>query len=223
MDDALELARAGLPERHRGRGRLPGEGQGKGPGPALDLARRGRAFSPPSWSHPPSSGFPLQELPLRAGVAAALRERTPRHRVRIKWPNDLMAGRAEKLAGLLCEAHGGRCSDRARRELPQSSFPPELAGTACSLLQAQRQGRAASSLLSASSPRLKDVRPTRPGGRSFSAAPTGGADWLTVDLFGIRTDGGRDPGGCGRAGPAGPARSGTASREDAQGEISDSR
>jgi BirA family transcriptional regulator, biotin operon repressor / biotin---[acetyl-CoA-carboxylase] ligase len=140
MDDALEMARAGCPtgtvaaagHQEKGRGRVPGR----------------TWISPPEESllatvvlRVPEMGFPLEELPLRAGVAAALGiEDAARIGVQIKWPNDVMSpdgglSANRKLAGLLCEAHGDAALVGIGVNCTQSSFPDEIAGTACSLLQ----------------------------------------------------------------------------------------
>jgi len=85
-----------------------------------------------------SKGFPPQRLPLLAGLALAqaVEERFGLAAL-VKWPNDLLC-RDRKLAGVLCLARirppqppralvgmGVNCNQR--------SFPPELAGKACSL------------------------------------------------------------------------------------------
>jgi BirA family biotin operon repressor/biotin-[acetyl-CoA-carboxylase] ligase len=93
-------------------------------------------------------GFPLQRLPLLAGLALA---QTVEHRfglsVELKWPNDLLCG-GRKLAGVLCQARtrtaigasASRLAQHPARALVgvgvncnQLSFPTELAGRACSL------------------------------------------------------------------------------------------
>jgi BirA family biotin operon repressor/biotin-[acetyl-CoA-carboxylase] ligase len=135
MEEALTFARSGCPTgtvvvggfQEQGRGRVPGRKWHSAPWESLlatvVVKRR-------------DIGFPLPQLPLRAGVAAAMAvESCAGVRVHIKWPNDLLhAGR--KLAGLLCEAHGEFALIGLGVNCAQSEFPPELAGTACSLLQA---------------------------------------------------------------------------------------
>ena len=135
MDEALALARSGCPTgttvvsgfQEKGRGRVPGRTWLSAPWESLLATvaiRRG------------DIGFPLPQLPLRAGVAAALAvESCAALPVQIKWPNDLLhAGR--KLAGVLCETRGDYALVGVGVNCGQAEFPPELAGSACSLLQA---------------------------------------------------------------------------------------
>jgi BirA family biotin operon repressor/biotin-[acetyl-CoA-carboxylase] ligase len=93
-------------------------------------------------------GFPLHELPLRAGLAAALAvEIASGVSVEIKWPNDLMVA-DRKLGGILCEAGGDALLVGIGVNLLQRSFPSEIESTACSLLQASGRAVDASILLS---------------------------------------------------------------------------
>jgi len=140
MDDARELARSGCPTgtvaaagyQERGRGRVPGRAWLSPPGESLLATVVLRI---------PEMGFPLAELPLRAGAAAALGiEEAAGISVQIKWPNDVVAappGAASprKLAGLLCEAHGEAALVGIGVNCGQESFPEEIASTACSLRQ----------------------------------------------------------------------------------------
>ena len=118
-----ELARAGCPPgtvvvsgyQEKGRGRVPGRSWISPPRESL-LATVVLSIS--------ELGFPIcEELPLRAGVAAALGiEDAAGIAVQIKWPNDVVAApgvpaAGRKLAGLLCEAHGGTALVGIRREL----------------------------------------------------------------------------------------------------------
>jgi BirA family biotin operon repressor/biotin-[acetyl-CoA-carboxylase] ligase len=135
MEEALALARSGCPTgtvvvggfQEQGRGRVPGRKWHSAPWESLlatVVVKRA------------DIGFPLPQLPLRAGVAAAMAvESCAGVKVAIKWPNDLLHG-GRKLAGLLCEAHGEWALVGLGVNCAQSEFPPELAGTACSLLQA---------------------------------------------------------------------------------------
>ena len=147
MDDARDLARSGCASgsvvcarfQAKGRGRVPGRTWISPPGESLlatvVVLRR-------------DIMFPVQELPLRAGVAAALAvEDVCGVSVKIKWPNDLMVEN-RKLAGLLCEAAGDTLLVGIGVNLLQRSFPPEIESTACSLLQASGQTVSASTLLS---------------------------------------------------------------------------
>jgi len=156
MEDARELARAGCPTgtvvmagyQEKGRGRVPGRLWSSAPGESL-LATVVVNLA--------DAAFPLQQLPLRAGVAAALAlEETAGVAPRIKWPNDLMHD-GKKLAGLLCEAFGGTALIGIGVNLLQAVFPPELAGSACSLLQASGRAVAPLELLPVLLMRLKDV------------------------------------------------------------------
>jgi BirA family biotin operon repressor/biotin-[acetyl-CoA-carboxylase] ligase len=80
--------------------------------------------------------FPIHELPLRAGVAAARAvEEAAALRVQIKWPNDLVWQR-RKLAGILCESRGAAALVGMGVNCSQTSFPEGLAMPACSILQA---------------------------------------------------------------------------------------
>ena len=135
MDDALALARSGCPTgtvvvtgfQERGRGRVPGREWISAPWESLLATVVVRAGD---------IGFPLQQLPLRAGVAAAIAlERSAGVAVRIKWPNDLVCN-GRKIAGLLCELHGEHALIGLGVNCTQTAFPPGLSDRACSLLQA---------------------------------------------------------------------------------------
>ena len=140
MDDAGEMARAGCPagtvaaagHQEKGRGRVPGRTWISPPGQSLLATVVLRV---------PEMGFPLEELPLRAGVAAALGiEDAAGISVQIKWPNDVMSpdggpSANRKLAGLLCEARRDAAFVGMGVNCSQASFPDEIAGTACSLVQ----------------------------------------------------------------------------------------
>ncbi len=135
MDDCLALGRRGLPSgtavvagfQDRGRGRAPG-----------------RRWLSPAWEsllvtvllRADELGFLPAELPLRAGLAVsrALEDATG-VAAGIRWPNDaLMDGR--KVAGILCEAHGGLLLVGIGVNCRQRAFPPEIADRAGSLLLA---------------------------------------------------------------------------------------
>jgi BirA family biotin operon repressor/biotin-[acetyl-CoA-carboxylase] ligase len=140
MDDALELARAGCPTgtvaaadyQEKGRGRVPGRTWTSSPRESLLATVVLRASE---------LGFPLEELPLRLGVAAALGiEDAAGIGVQIKWPNDVMSMHSapvpdRKLAGLLCEAHGNALLVGIGVNCLQASFPGDIAAKACSLHQ----------------------------------------------------------------------------------------
>ena len=156
MEDARELARAGCPSgtvvvagfQERGRGRVPGRVWSSGPGESL-LSTVVVNLT--------DAAFPLPQLPLRAGVAAALAvEESAGVTPRIKWPNDLLWN-GKKLAGLLCEAFGDKGLIGIGMNLMQTGFPPELAGSACSLLQASWRAVTPLALLAVLLSRLKDV------------------------------------------------------------------
>jgi len=135
MDEALALARSGCPTgtvvvtgfQEKGRGRVPGRGWHSDPWESLlatVVLRRA------------DIGFPISQLPLRAGVAAARAlERCAGVEVQVKWPNDLLH-KGKKLAGLLCESRGEHALVGLGVNCAQTRFPPQLAARACSLLQA---------------------------------------------------------------------------------------
>jgi BirA family biotin operon repressor/biotin-[acetyl-CoA-carboxylase] ligase len=155
MDDARELARSGCASgsvvcarsQRGGRGRVPGRTWISPPGESLlaTVVVLKRDIT-----------FPVQELPLRAGVAAARAiEDASGVPVKVKWPNDLMV-EDRKLAGLLCEAVGDALLVGIGVNLLQKSFPPEMASRACSLFQASGQAVSAQVLLSMFLSRLRE-------------------------------------------------------------------
>jgi len=135
MDDCLELGRRGMPSgtavvagfQDRGRGRVPG-----------------RQWLSPAWEsllmtvlvRLDELASPASQLPLRAGLAAcravgAATGSDPQ----IRWPNDVvLAGR--KVAGILCEVHGGLATIGIGVNCLQRGFPSAIAATAGSLLLA---------------------------------------------------------------------------------------
>jgi BirA family transcriptional regulator, biotin operon repressor / biotin---[acetyl-CoA-carboxylase] ligase len=141
MDDARSLAESGCPAgtvaaagfQENGRGRVPGRSW-------LSVAGESLSATVVLWTA--EMGFPLEQLTLRAGLAAALGiEDAAGIPARIKWPNDVLAdipGAAEprKIAGLLCEARGATALVGIGVNCGQRSFPPQIASTAGSLLQA---------------------------------------------------------------------------------------
>ncbi len=156
MDDARELARTGCASgsvvyarfQERGRGRVPGRTWISLPGESLlatvVLMKR-------------DVDFPPHELPLRAGVAAARAvEDVSGAPVKIKWPNDLVAG-SRKLAGILCESAGDVLLVGVGINLLQTSFPAEIESIACSLFQVSGQKVSASLMLSRLLARLRQA------------------------------------------------------------------
>lgn len=144
---ALERAIAGAPEGAT----VVAESQSSGRG------RRGRRWiSPPGVNlyfsvvlRPAIAPARLGQLPLVAAVALhrALSAFAPAVPLLIKWPNDILARRGGKLAGVLCEA--GIETDAVRHavvgigiNVNGRTVPPTLAGVATSLA---REGGAASS------------------------------------------------------------------------------
>jgi BirA family biotin operon repressor/biotin-[acetyl-CoA-carboxylase] ligase len=135
MDDARALAAGGCPTgttvvagfQRQGRGRGHGRPWHSGPWESLlatVVIRRADARFPPG------------QLTLRAGLAAALAVQEAAGReVRIKWPNDILAD-GRKLAGILCEAGADALLAGFGVNCLQVSFPPEIAGSACSILTA---------------------------------------------------------------------------------------
>ena len=106
-------------------------------------------------------------LTLRTGLAAALAmedfmalmldsaNSSLAGRVQVKWPNDVMLlgknGQGRKTVGILTEANGGTVYIGIGVNIAQKSFPPELAGKACSIAQVlseiNNQDQAATELL----------------------------------------------------------------------------
>lgn len=133
MDDCLALGLRGMPSgtavvagfQDRGRGRAPG-----------------RRWLSPGWEsllvtvllRADELGFPPSQLPLRVGLAVSRAvEDATGTAADIRWPNDaLMGGR--KVAGILCEAHGGLLLAGIGVNCRQLAFPPEIADRAGSLL-----------------------------------------------------------------------------------------
>ncbi len=160
MEDARALAEAGCPtgtvaaagHQEKGRGRVPGRTWHSAPGDSLAATVVLRI---------PDLGFPLAELTLRVGLSVALGiEDVAGIPARIKWPNDVMTvipGEASprKVAGILCEAFGGTTLAGIGVNCGQSSFPPEIAATAGSLLQACGRVLAPPRVLAAILERLK--------------------------------------------------------------------
>ncbi len=183
MEDARELARAGCPSgtavvagfQEKGRGRVPGRVWSSAPGESL-LATVVVNLA--------DAAFPLQQLPLRAGVAAALAvEESAGIAPRIKWPNDLMCD-GKKLAGLLCEAYGDAGLVGIGMNLMQTDFPPELAGSACSLLQASGRVVTPLALLAILLARLKDVLADAAWREKLKARLYARGRQVSVDLLG---------------------------------------
>ena len=71
-------------------------------------------------------------LPLAVGLAVveALRDMVPS--LKLKWPNDVLAG-GRKLAGILCERHGDNAIVGIGVNVLQREFPSEIADRATSL------------------------------------------------------------------------------------------
>ncbi len=183
MDDARELARAGCPSgtvvvadfQEKGRGRVPGRVWSSAPGESL-LATVVVDLS--------ETAFSLQQLPLRAGVAVALAvEESAGIAPRIKWPNDLVCD-GKKFAGLLCEAFGSVGLIGLGVNLTQTSFPPELADSACSLLQASGRVVARFALLASLLARLKEVLTDSGWREKLQARLYARGRQVSVDLLG---------------------------------------
>ena len=75
-------------------------------------------------------------LSLRTGLAAAaaIEDFTPslKNKVKIKWPNDIIAG-SKKIAGILCEADGGIVHIGIGINITQKTFPAPLSEKAGSI------------------------------------------------------------------------------------------
>jgi BirA family biotin operon repressor/biotin-[acetyl-CoA-carboxylase] ligase len=183
MDDARELARAGCPSgtvvvagyQEKGRGRVPGRVWSSAPGESL-LATVVVNLA--------DAAFPLPQLPLRAGVAAALAvEASAGVAPRIKWPNDLVFD-GRKFAGLLCEANADSVLIGVGMNLSQTAFPPELADSACSLLQASGRVVARLPLLASLLARLKDIMTDNAWREKLQARLHARGRQVSVDLLG---------------------------------------
>jgi BirA family transcriptional regulator, biotin operon repressor / biotin---[acetyl-CoA-carboxylase] ligase len=199
MDDCLALGLRGFPTgtavvagfQDRGRGRAPG-----------------RRWLSPSWEsllvtvllHADDLGFAAVELPLRAGLAVSRAvEDATGVAAGIRWPNDaLMGGR--KVAGILCEAHGGLLLVGIGVNCLQRAFPPEIADRAGSLLLAT--GRTVSPLAlcplvlarlreAVSDPRWRDGVERRLVGRGarVRVEPVGAGDAAEGVVLGLDGDG----------------------------------
>jgi BirA family transcriptional regulator, biotin operon repressor / biotin---[acetyl-CoA-carboxylase] ligase len=183
MDDAAALAREGAPTgtavvagfQTRGRGRVPGR----------------RWVSPPWESlmatvviRVPDLGYPLAELPLRAGVALCRGiEDAAGVTLRLKWPNDVMLD-GKKLAGLLCEARGDAALVGFGVNCRQESFHPELSGTSCSLHQARGTEVPLFPLLECIMSRLKGIAADDSWLAELRRRLHGRGSVVTVDLLG---------------------------------------
>ena len=183
MDDARELARAGCPSgtvvvtgfQEKGRGRVPGRVWSSAPWESL-LATVVVRLS--------ETAFPLLQLPLRAGVAAARAvEVSAGIALEIKWPNDLVFD-GRKCAGLLCETHGHAALIGLGVNLTQKAFPPEITDTACSLLQASGRTVPVFTLLASFLDRLKDVLADASWREKLQARLYARGRHVSVDLLG---------------------------------------
>lgn len=183
MDDAALLARADCPTgtvvvagfQEKGRGRVPG-----------------RSWISPAWESLLATvvvriaglGFPLPELPLRAGVAVALAvEESAGIPVEIKWPNDLVVG-GKKLAGLLCETRGDAALIGFGVNCAQTTFPPDLTDTACSLFQLCGRAMPVFPLLAAILSRLKTSLSDPAWRGKLHTRLSLRGQWVSVDLLG---------------------------------------
>ena len=135
MEDALALAQTGCASgsavmagfQEKGRGRVPGRTWVSPPWQSMLVTIILRRAEVP---------FPIQELPLRAGVAAARAvEEAAGSALQIKWPNDVV-WQGKKLAGILCESRGDAALVGIGVNCAQTTFPDGLAMPACSILQA---------------------------------------------------------------------------------------
>jgi BirA family biotin operon repressor/biotin-[acetyl-CoA-carboxylase] ligase len=101
--------------------------------------------------------FPLAELPLRSGVAAARAiDDVSGLTVTVKWPNDLVFD-GRKLGGLLCEARRDVAFVGIGVNCLQTGFPGGLGLPACSIRQASGRVVAPRDLLRAVLFRLREA------------------------------------------------------------------
>jgi BirA family biotin operon repressor/biotin-[acetyl-CoA-carboxylase] ligase len=138
MDDAFVLASGGAVSgtvvaaghQRRGRGRL-------GERTWSDEAGRNLLFT---LILKESFSFPPQRLPVLVGLALSLALRDLYNlETLVKWPNDLLCN-GRKMAGILCQARGAIYLAGVGLNCNQRSFPPDLAGSSCSLVQLLRTG-----------------------------------------------------------------------------------
>jgi BirA family transcriptional regulator, biotin operon repressor / biotin---[acetyl-CoA-carboxylase] ligase len=183
MEDAAALARDGCPSgtviaagyQSAGRGRVPGRQWVSPPGESLLATVVIRIAE---------LGYPLAELPLRAGVALCRGvEDASGVSALIKWPNDLLCA-GKKLAGLLCETRGDAALIGFGVNCLQASFPPELRETSCSLRQLTGNPVAVFSLLGAILARLKGVATDSAWREELRARLHGLGSMVSVDLLG---------------------------------------
>ena len=200
MDDCLALGLRGMPSgtavvagfQERGRGRAPG-----------------RRWLSPAWEsllvtvllRADELGFPPSQLPLRVGLAVSRAvEDATGAAPEIRWPNDALLG-GRKVAGILCEAHGGlllagigvNCRQRvvpARDRRPRGLPAPRHGPARC------RRSSCARSC----SPACAKRSPTTTGGPRSSGASPGAARASRVEPIGSGTArrGRRARGGRGR-------------------------
>jgi BirA family transcriptional regulator, biotin operon repressor / biotin---[acetyl-CoA-carboxylase] ligase len=183
MEEAAEMARGGCPSgsvavaafQTAGRGRVPGRRWVSPPGESLLATVVIRIAE---------LGYPLPELPLRAGVALCRGvEDAGGVSVRIKWPNDLLCG-GRKLAGLLCETRGDAALVGFGVNCAQETFPPDLARSSCSLLQCRGSTVPVFSLLEWILVRLKAIAADPSWRDELRARLHGVGDTVAVDLLG---------------------------------------
>jgi BirA family transcriptional regulator, biotin operon repressor / biotin---[acetyl-CoA-carboxylase] ligase len=183
MEEAAEMARGGCPSgsvavaafQTAGRGRVPGRRWVSPPGESLLATVVIRTAD---------LGYPLPELPLRAGVALCRGvEDAGGVSVQIKWPNDLLCG-GKKLAGLLCETRGDAALIGFGVNCAQETFPPELAASSCSLRQVRGSPVAVFTLLEWVLVRLKAIAADPSWREELRARLHGKGSAVAVDLLG---------------------------------------
>ncbi len=134
MDDGRKLAEEGAADgsvvfagfQSAGRGRISGRKWFSDPGDnllcTLVLEEKKRIISP-------------HNLPLIIGLSiASMLKKHCRIDAELKWPNDVLV-RGRKISGVLCEARGGYLLAGIGINCNQISFPPELSGSCCSILE----------------------------------------------------------------------------------------
>ncbi len=135
-DDALAAARGGMPSGTVFLAEQQAAGRGRRGKSWLGGAGESLLFSILVRPAGEAGSVSALTLAVGLGVRAALAE-VSSEPLRIKWPNDVLAG-ARKLAGILCESH----FDGKRLEavvigigvnVSERDFPAELAGSAVSL------------------------------------------------------------------------------------------
>jgi BirA family biotin operon repressor/biotin-[acetyl-CoA-carboxylase] ligase len=128
---------------------------------------------------PASADRPPQELPLRAGLAVlsvAARHVGP-ERLRVKWPNDVLAG-GRKLAGILCQRVGNAdlVGDGLNVSTDLATAPPEVRRRAISLAELTAKPPTRADAFVQLALALREAWEVPPGTSGHASAP--GPGWI---------------------------------------------